>query len=154
MRAVLLTLGVAMLTGACATQPMRGRISVSSMGPRPLTTLVTDSTSPIVLEGALEPELRRINGAYVEVEGRRTDTPPSGGIDVARYVILEIQGEAPFVGLLDASGTHLTMRDGSLLTLEGLPQPIRAGGAARIWVIGDRRNDVVAVRAAGVIAPE
>jgi len=154
MRTVFLALGVALLAGACATQPMRGRVSVTSMGPRPLATLVTDSTPPIVLEGELEPELRRINGAYVEVEGKRTDTPPNGGIDVARYVILEIQGEAPFVGLLDASGTRLALPDGSLLTLDGLPQPIRTGGAARIWVIGDRRDDVVAVRAAGVIAPE
>jgi hypothetical protein len=155
MRSVLLAVGLALLTGACAAQqPLRGRVSVTSMGPRPLTTLVTDSTGPLVLEGALEPELRRINGAYVEVVGTPTETPPNGGIDVERYVILEIEGEAPFVGRLDASGTRLTMEDGSTLTLEGMPEPIRAHGAARIWVIGDRRGDVVSVRAAGLIATE
>ena len=152
LRVLLLPLCIAVTLGACATQqPLRGRVAVSSMGPQPLTTLVTDSTGPVVLEGELEPELRRLNGAQVEVEGPRTDTPPNGGIDVHRYVILEIDGEAPFVGMLDASGTRLTIEDGSVLRLDGLPDPIRANGTARIWVIGDRREDVVAVRSAGVI---
>lgn len=151
-RAILLPLSVAIMMSACATQqPLRGHVSVSSMGPQPLTTLVTDSTGPIVLEGDLEPELRRLNGAEVEVEGQRTETPPNGGIDVQRYVILEIAGEAPFVGMLDASGTRLTIEDGSVLRLDGLPDPIRANGAARIWVIGDRRENTVSVRSAGVI---
>src|SRR5690606_29103338 len=114
-RSAILALGLVMLTGACATQQqlLRGRVSVTSMGPRPLTTLVTDTTGPIALEGPLEPELRRINGAYVEVEGKRRETPPNGGIDVERYVILEIEGEQPFVGALDPTGTRLVTEDGS-----------------------------------------
>lgn len=154
MRSAILALGLVMLTGACATQQqlLRGRVSVTSMGPRPLTTLVTDTTGPIALEGPLEPELRRINGAYVEVEGKRTETPPNGGIDVERYVILEIEGEQPFVGALDPTGTRLVTEDGSTLMLEHLPEPIR--GATRIWVIGERRDNVVAVRSAGVLTRE
>lgn len=151
MRSVIAALGIALLVGGCAAQqPLRGHVSVTSMGPRPLTTLVTDSTSPIVLEGPLEPELRQVNGAYVEVQGKQTETPPHGGIEVEHYVILEIEGEQPYVGRLDSTGTQLTVEDGSTLRLVGLPQPIQ--GAARIWVIGDRRDDVLEVRAAGVLA--
>lgn len=151
MRSVVAALGIALLAGGCAAQqPLRGRVAVTSMGPRPLTTLVTDSTSPMVLEGPLEPELRQVNGAYVEVQGKRTETPPHGGIEVEHYVILEIEGEEPYVGRLDSTGTQLTTEDGSLLRLVGLPRPIH--GAARIWVIGNRREDVLEVRAAGVLA--
>ncbi len=153
MRVLTLVMALALVSSACTAQaPVRGRVLVSSMGPQPVTTLTTDSAAPLVLEGELEPELRRLGGALVEVEGARTETPPHGGIHVERYVVLEIAGEAPFVGRLDAAGTLLTLEDGTVLRLEGLPEPIRTGGAARIWVTGDRREDVVLVRAAGVIA--
>ncbi len=152
-RAGIVAAALVLLGTACAAQaPVRGRVQVTGLGPRPVATLQPDSGRSLVLEGALEPELRRLGGALVEVHGSRTETPPWGGIQVERYVILEIAGEPPFVGLLDASGTRLTLEDGSTLRLEGLPEPIRSGGAARIWVTGERRAQVVAVRAAGVIA--
>lgn len=147
-------LAVALLCSACASQAqLRGRVVVSSMGPRPVTTLQVDSGGPYVLEGARAPELARLDGALVEVTGRMTDTPPHGGVAVERYVVLEIAGERPFVGRLDAAGTRMTLDDGSTLQLEGLPEAIRAGGAALIWVTGERAGDAIQVRSAGVIAP-
>ncbi|MGH7444323.1 MAG: hypothetical protein ACREKM_05580 [Longimicrobiales bacterium] len=152
-RAAVLAVALVLAGSACAAQtPVRGRVVVSSMGPQPLTTLQVDSGGPLVLEGPLAAELRTLNGASIEVQGARTSTPPNGGIDVERYVILEIAGEAPFVGRLDASGTQLTLEDGMTLRLEGLPEPIRTGGAARIWVTGERRGPAIEVRAAGVIS--
>ena len=72
MRALTLAMALALVGSACTAQaPVRGRVLVSSMGPQPVTTLTTDSAGPLVLEGALEPELRRLGGALVEVEGAR-----------------------------------------------------------------------------------
>lgn len=152
-RAGVLAVALVLAASACAAQgPVRGRVVVSSMGPQPVTALQPDSGGTLVLEGALATEMTALNGAIVEVQGARTDTPPNGGITVERYVILEIAGEAPFVGQLDASGTQLTLEDGSTLRLEGLPDPIRTGGAARIWVTGERRGSAIEVRSAGVIS--
>ena len=105
-RTLAVALALALANAACAAQaPVRGRIVVSSLGPQPLTTLQVDSGGPPVLEGAREPELRRLNGALVEVQGSQTATPPNGGIRVERYVILEIAGERPLVGGRPG-GTH------------------------------------------------
>lgn len=147
-------LAIALMSAACASQAqMTGRVVVSSMGPQPVTTLQVDSGGPYILEGAYEPELARLDGALVEVFGRMTDAAPHGGIAVERYVVLEIAGERPFVGRLHADGTGLTLEDGTMLRLEGLPEPIRRAGAALIWVTGERAGDRVQVRSAGVIAP-
>lgn len=150
-----LLLIAACLSFGCASHAtVRGRVELEPTGPNSLTTLRSDSAGRLVIEGDLEPELRRLGGALVEVEGRLTNLPPAGGINVVRYAVLEIDGEIPFVGQLDSSGSRLRLDDGLELVLEGLPESISKRGTAKIWVIGQRQANIVTVRSAGVIGQE
>lgn len=130
-----------------------GRIAVTGTDRASWATLVREDAASLVLVGPAEPELRRLSGARVRVEGRPAVDVPGEGIEVHRYEIVEIDGRRPFVGDLgsaDGAAWLLLPDEADPVRLVGLPADAVASGS-RIWVIGERRPDAIAVASYGVL---
>ena len=125
---------------------MRGTVVVTSMGPSSRATLSTGDGSPVMLEGALESELRQLAAARVTVFGtlsgeqRRT-------MAVQRYDVVAIDGERPTIGTVLA-GDRLAA-GGDTLTVVGQPEPLPIG--AKVWIIGQRDGAQLRLQSWGII---
>lgn len=128
-----------------------GRLVVTGTAEIPAVMLERPGQPALQLSGDHESELRALDGAEVRIIGAPAATGIAGaGIDVERYEIIAIAGEAPFVGVLNADGSALELTDGTTLQLIGFPAPLRSPGA-RVWVTGERAADTLRVRSAGII---
>jgi hypothetical protein len=111
----------------------------------PLTQLQT-SSGTVFVTGPLEPELRALSGATVDVIGEQTRRDDRVSVEVQRYDVVEINGERPVIGRWLANHTLLVGSD--TLNVTGvLDAPI----GAKIWIAGDRSARQVSVRSYGII---
>ncbi|MGH7574713.1 MAG: hypothetical protein ACREM1_06230 [Longimicrobiales bacterium] len=107
---------------------------------------------PLGVTGALTAELRRLSGARVRVDGeRRAGRMPGESIDVASYMVLEVNGERPEVGTI-------TLREGTpwligadTVRLIGASDRLTGLDAAKVWVTGRRTAEGLEVGSYGVI---
>lgn len=132
-----------------------GVLGVTGTEVAPTAVIRVDDETSLGLTGDLAPELRRLAGARVRVEGRPAATPVGAGIEVLHYRILEIEGRVPEVGILreELDRWILYPEDGEPLILEGMPATGIADGM-KIWVVGQPDADRhFRVESYGVIAP-
>ena len=128
-----------------------GRLVVTGTAEIPAVMLERAGETALQLSGDHVSELRALDGAEIRIIGAPAAPGVAGaGIDVERYEIIAIAGEAPFVGVLNADGAALELTDGTMLQLMGFPAPLRLPGA-KVWVTGERAADTLRVRSAGNI---
>ena len=128
-----------------------GRVAVTGTAEIPAVMLERAGETALQLGGEHEPELRALDGADIRVIGAPAAPGIAGAaIDVERYEIVAIAGEAPFVGVLSADSEALTVTDATVLQLVGFPASLRSPGA-KVWVTGERAADTLRVRSAGII---
>ncbi len=137
-------------------QQQEGIVGVTGTGVAPTATLTLDDGGSLGLTGDLAPELRRLSGARIRVEGRRAATPVGPGLVVSSYHIVEIEGRQPRVGILtgedDGSWTLVPEGD-SALVLDGMPATGVAEGM-KIWVVGEpTAGQRFRVESYGIISP-
>jgi hypothetical protein len=135
---------------------LRGRVAV--VGNVPFTRPVIQAAGrQVELTGALEPELRRLAGAEVEVRGRRArgSLPGLEAIEVMEYEVLSVDGAAPHVGRLEEGedGSWWLNTEEGRRRLSSVPESLRQRTGARIWVIGADGADGISVRSYGIIRP-
>ncbi len=154
MRAAL-ALAVAAL-GACTPPaapgggPERLAGRVAAVGSAPVNVRVslrTDDGRSVYLAGPLAAELRALDGAEVEVEGRMA----GGAFEARGYRIRSVDGRPVLMGTVEAApggGVQLRLEDGSAVRLGGGADRLRAG--QKVWVQGPTQ---VQVQTFGVIVP-
>ena len=129
-----------------AADSVRGTVVVTSMGPSSRATLSADDGPPVILEGALESELRQLSAARVVVFGT-----PSGAqrrsMTVQRYEVVAIDGERPTIGTVLPDGRLAA--GGDTLTVMGQPEPLPSG--AKVWIIGQRDGTRLRLQSWGII---
>ncbi len=134
-----------------ATAETTGVVRSSRTAGTDLVTLETGTGRPLVLEGSLREELRRLTAARVRVSG--TIEAGTGAFDVASYEVLDIGGERPHVGVLGAgAGGTLLLAGADTLRLEGAPADLARWTGAKVWIVGPVADGALAVRSYGIIA--
>ena len=128
----------------------RGKVVISGSEPSTLVRLVTTSGNP-ELVGTLEPELRRLAGASVVVQGRLTGRRPVERLEVEDYQILEIDGEEPSAGVLLLRNGEVWLAGRDTLQLVGPPDELRSRSGAKVWIVGRRSGSTMQVQSYGVI---
>jgi hypothetical protein len=130
-----------------------GRVVVSGPEGVRMVSLQTESGVAVGLAGDLLDELTRLSGAVVTVAGPPTQTLQREGVEVVRYELVSIDGEAPVVGVLRGGGGSFRLEGDEPRTLVGVPEELAAQVGARIWVIGPETPEGQRVRSYGVIRP-
>ncbi len=134
-------------TSASAAQTLlRGQVVASGTEAMPFTTLQTTS-GLVFLTGALEPELRALSSATVELSGAQTRRDTRVTVDVRSYDVIDIDGERPLIGRLLASNRLIINMD--TLSVTGT---INAPAGAKIWITGDLSGKQISVRSYGIIS--
>lgn len=129
-----------------------GRLTVAAVAPSARPMLYLDSGRSIGLAGSLEPELARLSGARVMVEGTPATGFPGEALEVQRYEVLEVNGEKPWVGVLVRSGDAWLLRqDTGDLRLTGVPAGLAAQPGAKVWITGSLDADALRVQSFGII---
>lgn len=106
------------------------------------------------LVGALEPELQRLSGIQVAVEGQPEASPDplvEQRIEVVDYEIISVDGEPVLTGeIIEIEGDRVLLRtrSGEEVYLTGAPAEFRVG--QKVWVQGPSS---VAVQSYGTIRP-
>jgi hypothetical protein len=132
-------------------EQLRGKLFVTGSEPMTTVTLQRDDGGAIALTGELEPELRRLTGATVAVHGTRVEHPPMGGFDVHQYEVLLIDGQRPYVGILLHHGETTWLAGADTVELADTPEALSAQPGAKVWIIGERMGDALAVQSYGII---
>lgn len=141
--------------GTAGDREYTGRVaSIGTEGMRQVV-LSLDDNSLVHLAGALLPELDRLAGARLRVQGTATTAAPAPGVDVRRYEILEVNGQRPWVGRLTQTGDGFALMDGDSLVarLDQPPPDLVRQVGARVWVTGTETGQGVRVQSFGVIRP-
>ena len=128
-----------------------GVVQQSGSGIEPTVVLEQQGGAPVRLAGALLPELARLSGGTVRVDGLWT-AGHGGSLDVTRYELLSIGGAVPVVGVLEERSGSLWLRGTSSVQLLAPPADLRNHIGARIWVIGETADGGVRLQSYGVIA--
>lgn len=135
-------------------ETMRGTVVSSRTEAGGVTTLARPAAGPVVLVGPLEPELRRLAGARVAVDGLVERGASPAMMNVSRYTVLEIDGARPHVGTFVTRPDPGFVPEGVLtdtLALVGLPNDALPKGGSKVWIVGERRGGAIAVISFGTI---
>jgi hypothetical protein len=138
-----------------APDTMTGQLAVTGAAPMTFVTLQPEEGRRAVqLTGGYEQELRNLAGAVVRVEGRRTAGPlPGPAIEVAAYVIVSIDGQRPWVGMLQVVDGDYRLAGAEPARLLGVPRELAGRVGAKVWVVGVRDGDVLRIQSYGIIRP-
>lgn len=130
---------------------MTGTLVAAGGATQPVTSLQVEGGKATTLVGPLEPELRRLGGATVWVAGGPVPAPPNA-FSVTRYEIVSIDGAKPVVGSVTsrAGATWLTT-DRDTLKLTPAPAELASKAGAKVWIVGRRSGNELAVQTFGVI---
>jgi hypothetical protein len=156
MRAGALVLAACGLASACVPPSpgpggvvtLRGRPAVVGSAPMNVqVSLRAEDGRSITLTGTLAPELGRLSGAEVEVEGRLSDTV----MEATGYRIVSVDGRPVVLGIVEPApggGLQLRLDDGGVVVLGEGAAPLRPG--QKVWVQGVSR---LHVQTYGVVVP-
>jgi hypothetical protein len=111
-----------------------------------ILTILQAASGAVFVTGALEPELRALSGATVQLTGARNDQGGRVSVDVKDYEVVDIDGERPVVGRVVAGNRLAVGRD--TLNIRGT---VNAPVGAKIWITGDRSGTQLTVRSYGII---
>jgi len=132
-----------------------GVLGITGTEATPTAVLRREEGGSLGLTGTPARELMALSGATVRVEGRRAATPVGPGLEVTGYELLEIEGSAPHLGILEqdpAGNWILRTQEGDALRLVGLPQTGLHQGM-KVWVIGQMdAEEQFLVNSYGVVA--
>jgi hypothetical protein len=103
------------------------------------------------LAGMLEPELRRLAGASVAVQGSLEGQRPVQRLEAREYQILEIDGEVPSTGILQSRNGQLWLAGPDTLRLVGAPRELSSKNGAKVWMVGPRSSGTLQVQSYGII---
>ncbi len=140
---------------AVAAQPadrMEGRVALSGTDEVPMVRLRPEEGQAVTLTGDLLPELSRLSGATVAVEGTKRGSGMMAQFEVASYEIVGIDGERPVVGVLQQQGTSFRIAaEGGAVALSNVPDALARNVGGEVWVIGVRESGTLQVQSFGVI---
>ncbi len=134
-----------------AENRIRGTLAATGTAEIPSVTLRDDEGGAFILTGDLEGELARLTGAWIDVSGELHEQSPIPTFAVQSYVVLEIDGATPLVGVLSETDGGLQILAGSAVNLGTVPTGLREAVGAKVWILGPRRGDVLQVKSFGVI---
>ncbi len=138
-------------TQAPARSPeYQGKVVITGSEPATSVQLV-GTEGNLELVGDLEPELRRLAGATLAVQGSLQGQRPVRRLEVENYEIREIDGEAPSTGVLQSRDGELWLAGRDTLKLVDAPEALQAKAGAKVWIVGTRSGSELAVRSYGVI---
>jgi hypothetical protein len=132
-----------------------GVLGITGTEATPTAVLRREEGGALGLTGTPARELMALSGATVRVEGRRAATPVGPGLEVTGYELLEIEGSAPHLGILErdpAGNWILRTQEGDAFRLVGLPQTGVQPGM-KVWVTGQMdAEEQFLVNSYGVVA--
>ena len=131
---------------------LTGRILITGTAQMESVTLQIDGGGSVNLSGALRPELQRLSGAMVSVQGSRTGASPREGFEVAEYEVTSIDGQRPSVGILEERDGGFTITGAETVRLTTpVPDALRRQVGAKVWVVGRQTGSGLQVQSYGVI---
>lgn len=125
--------------------------TVQVVGSEPMSTypvLQGEDGATYTLSGPLDPELRRLSGARVEVRGERQGR----NLAATDYRIVSVGGQPVEMGMVERApggGLQLRQADGGVVALSGAASNLRVG--QKVWVQGPTTR-AVTVQTYGVIS--
>jgi hypothetical protein len=137
-----------------AVQTLTGLLAVTGAQPMTFVTLQPEDGRAVQLLGQYESELRRLAGAVIRVEGTSaTGRMPGPALTVRRYELVSVDGQRPYVGVLEAAGGEYRLAGVQSMRLLGVPPELAGRAGATIWVVGAREGDAVRLQSYGIIRP-
>jgi hypothetical protein len=127
----------------------RGKVVVTGTEPATSVQLV-GSDGNLELVGTLEPELRRLAGASLAVQGSLQGQRPMLRLDVKDYEITEIDAEVPSTGVLQRRDDGLWLAGKDTLKLVGASE-LGSKQGAKVWIVGRRSGGTLEVQSYGII---
>ena len=135
-----------------AADRMEGVISQSGTSEAPMLRLRPAEGRAVTLTGDLLPELTRLSGATVAVEGTQSGSGMMTRFAVTTYEVVGVGGERPVVGVLAQEGSTYRIGEGSAaVTLTYVPDALAHNVGATVWVTGVREGGTLRVQSFGVI---
>lgn len=128
-----------------------GKLFVTGAEPHTSVTLVQPGGTGVTLLGPLEPELRRLSGATVQVRVLKGTGERARGLYVDDYDVLSIDGVRPSVGTLSIIPGGLMLVGQDTLALTGVPAGLRGKEGAKVWIVGSRSGSKLDVQSFGII---
>jgi hypothetical protein len=128
---------------------------VGTIGVEPMVSIAVRPASgdPVRVTGPLAAELGQLTGATVRLTGDVRQDAPWPVIEPSSYEVTAIDGQKPYVGILQVEGTDVRLNADSVLRLLDVPDLLRQQHGAKVYVLGSRRGDAIAITGFGVISP-
>ncbi len=130
---------------------LSGRVLITGTAQMESVTLQIDGGDAVNLSGVLLPELQRLSGAMVSVQGSRTAAGPREGFEATAYEVTSIDGQRPSVGILQELDGGFTIAGAETVRLAGVPDALRRRVGAKVWVVGRQTPSGLQVQSYGVI---
>ena len=130
---------------------LTGQVLVTGTAQIEFVTLQIDGGGAVNLSGVLLPELRRLTGARVSLQGSRTAATPLEGFEATAYEVTSIDGQRPSVGILQERDGGFTIAGAETVRLTGVPDALRRQVEAKVWVVGRQTDSGLQVQSYGVI---
>ena len=138
-------------TDSLDLEELTGRILITGTAQIEFVTLQIDGGGAVNLSGVLRPELERLSGAVVSVQGSRTAAGPLEGFEATAYEVTSIDGQRPSVGILQERDGGFTIAGLETVRLAGVPDALRRQVGAKVWVVGRQTGSGLLVQSYGVI---
>jgi hypothetical protein len=132
---------------ATEMESFRGTVVITGTAQEPFVTVQRDDGAAHIVQGPLAEELHTLAGALVDVRGAIAGSGIRSTIAVESYDIVEIAGRRPLTGTILTDGRLATATD--TLYLSGGGSELRQG--LRVWIVGERTGDRLAVSSWGRI---
>ena len=133
------------------SERLTGQVLITGTAQMDFVTLQIDGGGAVNLSGALLPELRRLAGAMVSVQGSRTAATPLEGFEATAYEVTSIDGQRPSVGILEERDGGFTIVGAETVRLNAIPDALRSQVGAKVWVVGRETDSGLQVQSYGVI---
>ncbi len=130
---------------------LSGRVLITGTAQMESVTLQIDGGGAVNLSGALLPELRRLSGAMVSVQGSPTAATPLEGFEATAYEVTSIDGQRPSVGILQERDGGFTIAGAETVRLTGVPDAFRPQVGGKVWVVGRQTDAGLQVQSYGII---
>ncbi len=138
-------------TDSVDLERLSGRVLITGTAQMESVTLQIDGGGAVNLSGVLRPELQRLSGAMVSVQGSRTAAGPLEGFEAVAYEVTSIDGQRPSVGILQELDGGFTITGAETVRLAGVSDALRRQVGAKVWVVGRETGSGLQVQSYGVI---